>query len=112
MTPLFPWKQAVIVAAAALMALASLAVSVSMSLRLQDQIAAVQNTTDLRRVLMGIATSLREAEAAQRMYVITGEEAHLAPLMGSEESLPKRWRNAAEIADRIPDFAPDLPPLE
>ncbi len=112
MTSFFPWKQTAVVAAAACMALASLAVSASMSLRLQDNIAAVQAATDLRRQLMSIATGMREAEAAQRMYVITGEDAHLAPLMGAMESLPGRWRAAVEAADRTPDFSPDLPPLE
>lgn len=111
MTPLFPWKQAVVVVAAALMALASLAVSVLMSLRLQDRIAAVQTARDVRRHVSNIATALREAEAAQRMYVITGEEAHLAPLMGARESLPERWNSVSKLADRMPDFSPDVPPL-
>jgi signal transduction histidine kinase len=107
-----PWKQTLVVAAAALMALASLAVSVGMSLRLQDRIAAVQSATDLRRQIMMIGTSLREAEAAQRMYVITGEEAHLAPLTGARESMPGRWRSTRETVDRMEDYSPDLQALE
>ena len=107
-----PWKQTLVVAAAALMALASLAVSVGMSLRLQDRIGAVQTATDLRRQIMVIGTALREAEAAQRMYVITGEDAHLAPLTGAQQSMPGRWRSARETVDRVPDFSPDIAPLE
>jgi signal transduction histidine kinase len=107
-----PWKQTLVVAAAALMALASLAVSVGMSLRLQDRIAAVQTTTDLRRQIMMIGTTLREAEAAQRMFVITGEEAHLAPLTGAQQSMPGRWRSTRELTDGVPDYSPDLEPLE
>ncbi len=107
-----PWKQTIVVAAAALMALASLAVSVEMSLRLQDRIAAVQAATDLRRQMMMIGTTLREAEAAQRMFVITGEEAHLAPLTGAQQSLPGRWHSTTEAAGRMPDFSPDPAPLE
>src|SRR5687767_4157119 len=103
-----PWKQTILVAAAALMALASLAVSVGMSLRLQDRIAAVETATDLRRQMMMIGTALREAEAAQRMFVITGEEAHLAPLTGARQSMPGRWRSTRETADLMPDFSPDL----
>src|ERR1043165_2092135 len=94
--PLFPWKQAVVVLAAALMALASLAVSVRMSLRLQDRIAAVQTARDVRRHVSNIATALRDAEAAQRMYLITGAEAHLAPLMAASESLPERWNSVSK----------------
>ncbi|HWB03738.1 MAG TPA: ATP-binding protein [Verrucomicrobiales bacterium] len=82
-----------------------------MSLRLQDRIAAVQTARDVRRHVSNIATALREAEAAQRMYVITGEEAHLAPLTGAQESLPKRWNSVSKLADRMPDFSPDVPPL-
>lgn len=100
------------VAAAALMALASLAVSVGMSLRLQDRLAAVQTATDLRRQLMMIGTSLREAEAAQRMYVITGEDAHLAPLTGAQQAMPARWRSARETVARVPAFSPDFTMLE
>jgi len=107
-----PWKQTLVVAAAALMALASLAVSVGMSLRLQDRIAAVQSATDLRRQIMIIGTSLREAEAAQRMYVITGEDAHLAPLTGAQQSMPGRWRTTRETVEIMPNFSPDLEPLE
>ncbi len=107
-----PWKQTLVVAAAALMALASLAVSVGMSLRLQDRIAAVQSATDLRRQIMMIGTSLREAEAAQRMYVITGEDAHLAPLTGAQQSMPGRWRSTRETVERMQGYSPDLQPLE
>jgi signal transduction histidine kinase len=107
-----PWKQFLVVAAAALMALASLAVSVGMSLRLQDRIAAVQAVTDLRRQLMMNGTTLREAEAAQRMYVITGEEAHLLPLAEAQESMSGRWRITREIMDRMPDFSPELDSVE
>lgn len=107
-----PWKQTLVVAAAALMALASLAVSVGMSLRLQDRIGAVQTTTDLRRQIMMIGTALREAEAAQRMYVITGEDAHLAPLSGVGQALPDRWRSVRDTVRQISGFAPDFATLE
>ena len=107
-----PWKQTIVVAASALMALSSLALTAVMSLRLQDRIEAVQSATDLRRHLMMIGTTLREAEAAQRMFVITGEEAHLAPLTGARQSMPGRWRSVQEAADRLPDFSPDLNPLQ
>ena len=100
------------VAAAALMALASLALSVGMSVRLQDRIGAVQTATDLRRQIMMVGTTLREAEAAQRMYVITGEDAHLAPLSGAQQAMPGWWRNARETVEGVPDFSPDLRPLE
>jgi signal transduction histidine kinase len=107
-----PWKQTLVVAAAALMALASLALSVGMSVRLQDRLMAVQTVTDLRRQIMVIGTSLREAEAAQRMYVITGEDAHLAPLSGAQQAMPRRWKNSRETVDRVHGFSPDLSPLE
>ena len=112
MTLPVPWKQTLVVAAAALMALSSLAVSFGMSRRLQDRLAAVQTATDLRRQLMMIGTALREAEAAQRMYVITGEDAHLAPLKGTQQAMPARWRSVRETIDRVPGFSPDIMPIE
>lgn len=112
MSSAMPWKQSLVVATAALMALASLAVSVGMSFGLQERIAAVQAVTDLRRQLMMNGTILREAEAAQRMYVITGEDAHLLPLTAAQESMPGRWRITRETVDRMPGFSPELDSVE
>jgi signal transduction histidine kinase len=112
MDRIFPWKQTTIVVAAALMALASLAVSVGMSLRLQESIGTVQSARDLRRQMSMVGTALREAEAAQRMYVITGDEAHLAPLVGAKTSLPDRWKAVLDSAEVVPDFSADFAELE
>lgn len=112
MNPVIPWKQSLVVAAAAVMALASMAVSVGISFRLQDRIASVQAVTDLRRQVMINGTILREAEAAQRMYVITGDDAHLLPLTEAQGAMPGRWRIISEIVDRLPDFSPELDSLE
>lgn len=107
-----PWKNTTVVVTAALLALASLFVSVVMSLRLQERIGTVQAARDLRRQFFLLGTALREAEAAQRMFIITGDEAHFAPFSGVEETLPDRWKGLLAAAAAVPDIDLDLPMLK
>lgn len=106
-----PWKNTVLVLAAALLGLASLLVTVTLSLRLQDRILLVQAVRDLRRQVALLGTALREAEAAQRMFVITGDEAHRALLTGVGDSMAGRWRGLEMAARAVPGLTTDLGPL-
>lgn len=103
-----PWKNTVLVLAAALLGLASLLVTATLSLRLQDRILLVQAVRDLRRQVSLLGTALREAEAAQRMFVITGDETHGAVLAGVRDSMPGRWRGLQVAANAVPGLMPDL----
>ena len=94
-----PWKQTLLVTLAAGMGVASLVVAATLSLRLQERIGLVQAVRDLRRQVSLVGTALREAEAAQRMYVITGDEAHHVMFAAVREAFPARWK-ALEAAQK------------
>lgn len=91
-------RDLLVIAAAAVMALASLITSAVLSDRLQSRILEVQETTALRRQLFILSDALRKAEAAQRFYIITGDAAHGAPVDALESALPERWAAIRESA--------------
>lgn len=97
-----PWKQTLLVTLAAGLGLASLVVTATLSLRLQARIGLVQAVRDLRRQVSLVGTSLREAEAAQRMYVITGQESHHVMFAAVRDAFPQRWQ-ALEEAQKAVD---------
>jgi signal transduction histidine kinase len=103
-----PWKNTLLVAISAFLGIASLVVAATLSLRLQERINLVQGVRDLRRQVGLVGTALREAEAAQRMFVITGDEAHHSIFVGVREAMPRRWAGLKEAADAMPDLIPDL----
>jgi|GEM_PF-2822800 len=107
----FPWKNTLLVIAAALMAVTSLLVTATLSFRLQERIILVQGVRDLRRQVSLVGTALREAEAAQRMFVITGDEAHHVLFAGVRDSMPSRWRGLDEAAMAVSGTTPDLAAL-
>ena len=104
----FPWKNTLLVTVAACLGLASLLVTATLSLRLQERIMLVQGVRDLRRQVSLLGNALREAEAAQRMFVITGDEAHHAIFAGVRDAIPRRWRGLEEAARLVPGATPDL----
>jgi len=104
----FPWKNTVLVGMAALLGLASLLVTATLSFRLQEKIFLVQAVRDWRRQAALLSTALREAEAAQRMFVITGNESYYARLNAVRDSMPGRWRGLAEAARAVRGVSPDL----
>jgi signal transduction histidine kinase len=107
----FPWKNTLLVTAAACLGLVSLLVTATLSLRLQERIMLVQGVRDLRRQVSLLGKALREAEAAQRMFVITGDEAHHALFAGVRDAIPRRWRSLEEAAARVPGPPPDFDTL-
>lgn len=104
----FPWKNTLLVAVAAGLGLASLLVTATLSLRLQERILEVQRVRDLRRQVGLVGSALREAEAAQRMYVITGDEAHHSIFAGVRDSMPGRWRSLDEAGPAVSEITTDL----
>jgi signal transduction histidine kinase len=108
----FPWKNTLLVTVAACLGLASLVVAATLSLRLQERITLVQGVRDLRRQVSLLGTALREAEAAQRMFVITGDEAHHAIFAGVRDAMPRRWEGLAEATQAVPGALPDLAGLQ
>lgn len=107
----FPWKNTLLVIAAALMAITSLLVTATLSLRLQERIILVQRVRDLRRQVSLVGAALREAEAAQRMFVITGDDAHHVLFAGVRASMASRWRGLNEAATALSGAMPDLEAL-
>ena len=104
----FPWKNTLLVTVAAGLGLVSLLVTATLSLRLQERILQVQGVRDLRRQVSLLGNALREAEAAQRMFVITGDEAHHVIFAAVRDAIPRRWHGLEDAAARVPGATPDL----
>jgi signal transduction histidine kinase len=107
----FKSTESAMIPAAAIMALASLCTSVLLSHGLQRRILHVQESTALRRQLSLLTITLREAEAAQRNLVITGDAAHDAAFQAAQATLEERWNSITTAAAHDPlmqDLAAEL----
>ena len=103
MRSLSGWAIAVWVVAFALLIL-GVAVSTYNIDALRANGRAVDRSQEVRRSLIELISSVKDAETGQRGFVITGDESYLAPFHDAEQKVPERFRRFQELTDGDPFY--------
>jgi signal transduction histidine kinase len=66
----------------------------------------------LQTELVGLFSTLQDAETGQRGYILTGNKQYLEPYLAARAKLDGEWTEIGELNAKTPDAAMDLQPLK
>lgn len=100
-----PPNKATMVLIAAVMAVASLALSLLTWSRLTESFSRLERVREEQRLWLQLFSQHKDAETGQRGYVITGDDAYLRPYEAAMEAIPKTFTDLSVFYRNNPRLA-------